>query len=138
MNHHAMEERDMTKSIEFDGGLTLSLPVRDLEASLHWYAEHLGMELLYRLDELGWCEMTSPVEKVNVGLSVVETPQPGGMTPTFGVQDIEAAKAFLEERGIRIDGDIVTIEGMVRLLTFYDPDDNALMFYQTIGEMPSG
>jgi hypothetical protein len=96
------------------------------------------MELLYRLDELGWCEMTSPVEKVNVGLSVVETPQPGGMTPTFGVQDIEAAKAFLEERGIRIDGDIVTIEGMVRLLTFYDPDDNALMFYQTIGEMPSG
>ena len=23
---------------------------------------------------------------------------------------------------------------MVRLLTFYDPDDNALMFYQEIGQ----
>lgn len=50
------------------------------------------------------------------------------------MQDIEAAKRFLEQRGIRIDGEIITIEDMVRLLTFYDPDDNALMFYQDIGE----
>ena len=127
----------MATKIDFDGGLTLSLPVRDLDASIRWYADNLGMELLYRLDDMGWCEMASPVEKVNVGLSVVETPQAGGMMPTFGVQGIEAAKAFLEEQGIRIDGDIVTIDDMVRLLTFYDPDDNALMFYQTIGEMPS-
>lgn len=123
----------MTKRIEFDGGLTLSLPVRDLDASIRWYADNLGMELIYRLDDMGWCEMASPVQKVNVGLSVVEQPEPGGATPTFGVQDIEAAKGFLEQQGIRIDGEIVTIENMVRLLTFYDPDDNALMFYQDIG-----
>lgn len=123
----------MTKRIEFDGGLTLSLPVRNLDASIRWYADNLGMELIYRLDDMGWCEMASPVQKVNVGLSVVEQPEPGGATPTFGVQDIEAAKGFLEQQGIRIDGEIVTIENMVRLLTFYDPDDNALMFYQDIG-----
>jgi len=124
----------MTNKIEFDGGLTLSLPVRDLDVSVRWYAETLGLELLYRMDELGWCEMTSPVQNVNVGLSVVEAPEPGGTTPTFGVTDIEASRAFLQERGIRIDGEIITIEQMVRLLTFYDPDDNALMFYQAIGE----
>ncbi len=124
----------MTKKIDFDGGLTLSLPVLDLDASIRWYAENLGMKLLYRMDELGWCEMASPVQQVNVGLSVVEKPQPGGATPTFGVHDIEAAKESLEQRGIRIDGEISTIEGMVRLLTFYDPDENALMFYQAIGE----
>jgi len=123
----------MTTRIDFDGGLTLALPVRDLDASIRWYAENLGMELLYRMDDMGWCEMTSPVQKVNMGLSVVEQPQPGGATPTFGVQDIEAAKRFLEQQGIGIDGQIVTIEDMVRLLTFYDPDDNALMFYQDIG-----
>lgn len=124
----------MTTTIEFDGGLTLSLPVRDLDASIRWYADNLGMELLYRMDDMGWCEMASPVQRVNVGLSVVEKPEPGGTTPTFGVRDIEAAKRFLEQRGIRIDGEIITIEDMVRLLTFYDPDDNALMFYQDIGE----
>jgi len=124
----------MTNKIEFDGGLTLSLPVRDLDVSVRWYAETLGLELLYRMDELGWCEMASPVQNVNVGLSVVEAPEPGGTTPTFGVTDIEASRAFLQERGIRIDGEIITIEQMVRLLTFYDPDDNALMFYQAIGE----
>ena len=31
-----------------------------------------------------------------------------------------------------MDGDIRDIPGMVRLLTFYDPDDNALMLYQDL------
>lgn len=123
----------MTTDIEFDGGLTLSLPVSDLDRSLDWYRRILGMDLLYRLDDMGWCEVSSPVQRVNVGLSVVEQPNPGGATPTFGVTDIDVARAFLEKEGVRIDGDTVTIEGMVRLLTFYDPDDNSLMFYQDIG-----
>ena len=59
---------------------------------------------------------------------------PGGATLTFGVKDIEAAKAELVAKGVRLDGDINDIPGLVRLLTFYDPDDNALMFYQ----MPAG
>ena len=54
----------------------------------------------------------------------------GGATLTFGVTDIEAAKAVLDAEGIRQDGDIVEIPGLVRLLTFFDPDDNALMFYE--------
>ena len=87
---------------------------------------------MYRLDDVGWCELTSSVEKVNVGLSVVESPNPGGATPTFGVQDIKAAEASLRSKGVRIDGDIVTIEGMVSLLTFYDQDENSLMFYQEL------
>jgi hypothetical protein len=30
------------------------------------------------------------------------------------------------------DGDIFEVPDMVRLLTFYDPDGNALMFYQDL------
>ena len=123
----------MPASIQFGGGLTLSMPVSDLDRSIAWYGETLGFELQYRMDDIGWCELVSTVSNVNVGLSVVESPNPGGSTPTFGVQDIEAAKGSLEEAGVRIDGDIVTIENMVHLLTFYDPDDNALMFYQMLG-----
>jgi catechol 2,3-dioxygenase-like lactoylglutathione lyase family enzyme len=122
----------MAEQIKYNGGLTVSLPVSDLDAAIDWYQKVLGFELQYRLDDLGWCELISPVAKVNVGLSVVESPNPGGATPTFGVQDMNAAKASLQEQGVRIDGDIVTIEGMVSLLTFYDQDNNSLMLYQDL------
>jgi len=122
----------MAEQIQYNGGLTVSLPVSDLDAAIDWYQKVLGFELQYRLDDLGWCELISPVAKVNVGLSVVESPNPGGATPTFGVQDMNAAKASLQEQGVRIDGDIVTIEGMVSLLTFYDQDNNSLMLYQDL------
>ena len=122
----------MTSGIRYDGGLTLSLPVSDLDQAINWYQEKLGFSLDYRMDDLGWCEMSSPVDRVNVGLSVVEKPNPGGATPTFGVEDMQAAKQSLEAMGVRLDGDIVTIEDMVSLLTFYDQDDNSLMFYQML------
>lgn len=122
----------MGQTINFDGGLTVSVPVSNLDTAIDWYKSILGFELIYKMDELGWCEMVSPVDKVNFGLSAVEKPNPGGATPTFGVQDIAAAKKALQDNGVPIDGDIVTIENMVHLLTFYDPDNNALMFYQDL------
>ena len=124
----------MSATPEYADGLTVSMPVSDLDKAIAWYESVLGFSLLYRMDDMGWCEMKSPVADVNVGLSVVEQPNPGGATPTFGVGDISAAKGLLEAAGVRIDGDIITIEGMVKLVTFYDPDDNALMFYQNLGE----
>ncbi|RYD41908.1 MAG: hypothetical protein EOP63_14325 [Sphingomonadales bacterium] len=41
------------------------------------------------------------------------------------------AKAHLDAEGVRQDGDIQHIPGLVRLITFYDPDGNALMFSQS-------
>lgn len=122
----------MAEAVIYDGGLTLSLPVSDLDKAINWYHSKLGFELKYRMNDIGWCELASPVDNVNVGLSVVEEPNPGGATPTFGVIDLQAAKAALEAKDVRIDGDIVTIDGMVSLLTFFDPDDNSLMFYQDL------
>ncbi len=45
----------MTERIQFDGGLTVSLPVSDLGEAIHWYQNILGFELKYRLDDIGWC-----------------------------------------------------------------------------------
>ena len=120
----------MSNKIEYNGGLTLALSVSDLEAAVEWYQDTLGFEMLYKVDEIGWCELQSSVEGVNVGLSQVEELSPGGTTPTFGVADIEASKAVLVAKGVRIDGDIVDYPDMVRLLTFYDPDGNSLMLFE--------
>jgi hypothetical protein len=52
--------------------------------------------------------------------------------PTWGVTDIVASKAALAAHGVAFDGDIMEIAGMVKLLTFFDPDGNALMLYQDL------
>ena len=118
-------------AIGFDGGLTCAIGVSDLDRSIAWYRDTLGFDLLYRMEDNAWCELGTAVERVNLGLSQVEEAgDKGGATLTFGVEDIESAKADLDSRGIRQDGPIRDIPGLVRLLTFYDPDDNALMLYQ--------
>lgn len=125
-------------SIVYDGGLTCAISVSSLDRAIAWYSDVLGMQLAYRMDEIAWCELASPVSRVSVGLSEVEKiPAGGGATLTFGVTDLDAAKAALDAAGVRQDGPIQEIPGMVRLLTFYDPDGNTLMFYQDLMEAPT-
>jgi catechol 2,3-dioxygenase-like lactoylglutathione lyase family enzyme len=124
--------------IGYDGGLTCSMGVTNFDRSIAWYRDVLGFTLLYRMEEMAWCELSTGVARVNVGLGVrEEAGGKGGATLTFGVADIEAAKAELDRHDVRQDGPIQDIPGMVRLLTFFDPDDNALMFYQDLSDAHS-
>lgn len=112
-----------------------ALPLRltSLDTSIDWYQSVLGFNLLYRADEIGWCELSTHMAGVNVGLSENrEVAQGGGATNVWGVTDIEAAKARLDAHGVRLDGDIQTIPDLVKLLTFYDPDGNAMMLSQSL------
>ena len=123
----------MASSLGYDGGLTCALNVTDLDKSLTWYQDVLDFKLLYKMNEMGWCELATSVERVNVGLSQVEQAGgKGGATLTFGVTDIDAARQQLEAKDVRFDGPTQTIEGMIKLATFYDPDGNALMLYQDL------
>lgn len=119
-------------ALDFDGGLTLAMQSSDLDRTIGWYQRVLGFTLLYKVDEAAWCELATPVAKVNIGFSQVEAVGTGGgATPTFGVTDILAAQAHVKTLGIRTDGDIQHIPGLVKLLTIYDPDDQPIMLYQT-------
>lgn len=128
-----VQPKMQTAAIAYDGGLTCAIGVSSLDAAIEWYTGILGMTLLYRRDDIAWAELTTGVDRVNVGLSQNETVGgAGGATLTFGVTDIEAAKAALDAANVRQDGEIMEIPEMVKLLTFYDPDGNALMFYQDL------
>lgn len=129
----ALEPTAGAAALGYDGGLTCAISVTSLDAGIAWYQDVLGLKPLYRMDEIAWCELESPVARVNVGLSEVEAvPQGGGATLTFGVKDLDAAKAVLDAAGVRQDGPVQEIPAMVKLLTFYDPDGNALMLYQDL------
>jgi CreA protein len=124
--------------LKFDGGLTLAFGVKDRKASSRWYHEHLGFRQVFDNDEMAWTEFATPVERVSIGFFDVEQPQVGGgAVPTFGVQDIAAARAHLEGRGVRFDGDTIVYEGFVKLATFFDPDGHALMLYEDLAGAPS-
>ena len=124
----------MPSPLRYDGGLTATLDVRDLNASIRWYQEVLRFKLSYRMEELGWCEMATEQKGVNVGLFQGEKPpgRSGGATLCFGVVDLDAARRFLEGKNVRFEGPTRTIEDMVRLCTFFDPDGNRLMLSQDL------
>jgi predicted enzyme related to lactoylglutathione lyase len=120
-------------ALAWDGGLTCSIGVTNLEQALAWYRDTLGFKHLYTAEAIGWCELETGVARVNVGLSQQEEAGgPGGATLTFGVKDIAVAEAELKARGVKFDGPVRVIPDLVKLLTFYDPDGNTLMLYEAL------
>lgn len=122
-------------ALGFDGALTCAINCADLDRSIAWYRDVLGFELLYRVDEIAWAELASPVTGVTVGLGQVEAVAPeGGATLTWGVTDVDAARARLEASNVRFDGETMTVPEMVKLATFFDPDGNTHMLAQDLTE----
>jgi predicted enzyme related to lactoylglutathione lyase len=122
-------------ALDYVPELTASMGVTNLDAAIDWYQSVLGFTLMYRTDEIGWCELATAVPGVSVGLSQNQSvTQGGGVTNVWGVADILAAKAHLDAHGVRQDGDIQHIPGLVKLLTFYDPDGNAMMLSENLAK----
>jgi predicted enzyme related to lactoylglutathione lyase len=105
--------------------VTIAIDVDDFEGAIAWYQQAFGFELIYKLDDWNWCELSTPIPGVHIGLGVTEGATRGSMQPTFVVEDIEAAKAHLESVGAVFTDDIRTVEGMVKLASFNDPHGNA-------------
>ena len=115
-----------TTPFAYGDHVTIAVNVTDFERAIAWYREAFGFELIYKLDDWKWCELSTPIEGVHIGLGQTDDDVRGGMSPTFQVADIEAAKAHLESVGAVFDGDVHEVEGMVKLASFKDPDGNAL------------
>ncbi|MDA0791191.1 MAG: VOC family protein [Proteobacteria bacterium] len=119
-------------TIKFDGSITLAASVTDIDRSIQWFKDTLGFEEIFRAPEAGWAEITTPAEGISIGLGQTEEVDgKGGTTPVFGVADINAARAELEARDVKFDGDTIEIPGLVKLATFYDPDGNTYMLAES-------
>ncbi len=121
-------------AITLKSELIISIQVTDWAASRSWYHDKLGMEEGFVVEEAGWAEFAGPLGVV-IGLSALHGephPGPGGCTITFGVADIDAARADLESNGVRFQGPTNELPGMVKLATFEDPDGNVLMPAQNL------
>lgn len=121
------------KNIRYTGGLTAAMQVADRTKAAEWFSSVLGFSMLYDVPEIGWCELSTSVPGVNLGLSEVDQPKVGaGPVLTWGVSDIAQARSQLEKADVRFDGPTREYPGMVKLATFFDPDGNTFMLYESL------
>ncbi len=118
-----------------DPGITgtdfVSVPTSDLERSVAFYGDTLGLRRSVHMPERNYAEF----ETGNLTLSVVDPVKMGigELSPNrnhiaLHVEDIEAARAALEERGVEFMGD--TFDTSVCHMAFFeDPDGNRLMLH---------
>jgi predicted enzyme related to lactoylglutathione lyase len=109
----------------------ISLGTQDLERSVAFYGETLGLvRSAYRPDR-NFAEF----ETGTVTLSLID-PQRMGVGDfaasrnaiALQVDDVAAARAALEERGVQFAGDVFDT-GVCHMGFFQDPDGNALMLH---------
>lgn len=115
-------------------GMTIDLPVSDLKASLAWYQEALGCQVVFEVPDYGYYFLSTPNPDITIGMGQVEKvaarEEGAGMTPTWNCLNIEEGKAQMEAKGVRFDGPVRDI-GMVKLVTFFDPDGHPWMLAES-------
>jgi predicted enzyme related to lactoylglutathione lyase len=120
----------MTSSI-VTGVDFVSIPTRDLERSCDFYGETLGLYRSVYRPERNHAEF----ETGTVTISVIN-PERMGIGEfkanvnhlALQVDDVHAARAALEERGVTFLGDIFD-SGVCHMAFLNDPDGNALMLH---------
>ena len=111
-----------------------SFQVKDMAAAKAWYARVLGSSKVFEVAEQNWCEITTPHAGFYLGMHQTDAPQASaGAAIGFGVADMDKAKAWLVKHGVQLDGDVIEIPGIVKLLYFRDPDGNRFWFYAAAG-----
>jgi predicted enzyme related to lactoylglutathione lyase len=108
----------------------VTVPTRDFDAAVEFYGTTLGLTRSAYRPERHFAEF----ETGNLTLSVVMPDamgfeyKPNGNPIALHVEDIEAARAALAERGVSFQGE--TFDTSVCHMAFFsDPDGNALMLH---------
>ena len=103
---------------------------QDLDRAMEFYGAKLGLPRSVYVPERNYAEF----ETGNVTLSIVDGEAMGighnvSRTPmALNVDDVAAARAELEERGVQFQGDVLDT-GVCHMAFFADPDGNALMLH---------
>jgi predicted enzyme related to lactoylglutathione lyase len=106
--------------------------VRDMDRALTFYEGVLGLTLLRRHGD-DWSELDAGGTRL--GLHATRDgaePEIGG-TVVLRVEDLDLARAGLEERGVRFHERIGEVDGRLRFASFVDPDGNRLQIIEYAG-----
>jgi predicted enzyme related to lactoylglutathione lyase len=108
----------------------VALPTHDVQASAEFYGETLGLRRSVYMPERHFAEF----ETGNLTLSIIDAEAMGLEHHTMRheialhVDDVAAARATLEARGVEFRGEILDT-GVCHMAFFADPEGNALMLH---------
>jgi predicted enzyme related to lactoylglutathione lyase len=108
----------------------IGLPTRDLERSVQFYGDTLGLPRAVYMPDRGFAEF----ETGNLTINIMNATKMGLQHNVFQsplalhVDDVAAARELLESRGVEFAGDTFDT-GVCRMAFFSDPDGNSLMLH---------
>lgn len=112
----------------------VSLPTKDISAAREFYGETLGLEKS-KLWQKGEGEpLGAEFETGTVTIALIAAEgigievKPVVVPIAFQVDDVEAARAELEAKGVEFKGETID-SGVCHMANFTDPDGNALMLH---------
>ena len=109
----------------------VSIPTRDLERSVAFYGETLGLRRSVYRPERNFAEFETGTVTLNIldpERMGIGSFQANANHVALHVEDVAAARATLEERGVTFHGDILDTS-VCHMAIFADPDGNALMLH---------
>ncbi|WP_040984108.1 VOC family protein [Oceanobacillus jeddahense] len=113
-------------------GFTLWYSVSDVERTMAFYTEQLGFEMDSFDKENGMGSVHTNTKDCFIGFSEAEQVVPSTAAAVIEVEDIDVAVKSLQEKGIMFNGEISTIPGYAKLITFKDPDGHDMELSQTL------
>jgi predicted enzyme related to lactoylglutathione lyase len=105
--------------------------VNDFEGAKKFYGNVLGLKKTFEAQQ--WAEFAGAEGEESIGVAV--NPRAGkepGATIVLRVEDIERECNRLETAGVKFEGRIEEIPGIVKLATFRDPSGNRLQLAQPL------
>jgi predicted enzyme related to lactoylglutathione lyase len=113
----------------------VNVPTTDLDRARAFYAEVLGLEASQVYQRGDAPAMGAEFETGTVTIALIDSAaigrefQPNTLPIAFRVDDVAAARAELESRGVTFAADTLD-SGVCNMAFFTDPDGNALMLHQ--------
>ena len=105
--------------------------VNDINAAKKFYGEVLGLNKTFEMD--GWCEFSHAEGAASIGLNQRrDDDDERGATVVLRVDDLARVQKELIAKGVKFEGEIHEIPGVVRLATFRDLDGNRLQLMQVL------
>ena len=109
----------------------VSVPTQDLERAVEFYGSTLSLHRSMYKPERNFAEFetgTVTLSVVNPERMGIGSFKPNSNHLALHVEDVAAARATLEERGVSFMGDTFDT-GVCRMAFFADPDGNMLMLH---------
>jgi len=109
----------------------VSVPMKDIDAAMDFYENVLGLARSKMWQRSGEEPLGAEFETGTVTIALIATErlgvefQPNKVPIALRVDDVEAARAKLESKGVSFNGDTID-SGVCHQALFEDPDGNSL------------